>query len=197
MNTDLTAQPTPTLAPVAVPEGGWRDGDWVVVLDAFGRPFLFERGEAAWTGAYGFARSDEQMNRSSVIHVHAPREDDPARPVHAEPVTAPLPSEAVVAALDAAAGCTSSVGDAPNEMVWSCGYVARLVTGLVEADRRHTVSHVTAADERARDEGTVRVPRTTMARLANAFNDAGGYQKVPAALGQAISDVTAPLDGFR
>lgn len=110
-----------------------------------------------------------------------------ARP---EPVVAPLSTEAVdldairtewlvhCGACDAGLliSCTCSIRDHRPAMLALVNEVERL-RGLVPED----------------DEDTVRVPRRTVARLANAFNDAGGYQQVDPPLAVAISEVTAVL----
>lgn len=96
MSTDDT---TPTPAPVAVPEGGWRDGDWLVLDD-----------RGVWHGSDDGLLHDERgrvvdadyvFRRGHVVYVHAPREaygepnDTTQHAPRTEPVTAPLPSEAV------------------------------------------------------------------------------------------------------
>lgn len=73
------AHPAPTPAPVAVPEGGWRDGDWLVVDDgnvwraSEGGDFRNEHGRPVIDGVVDYV-----LREGSVVYVHAPRED--ARP---------------------------------------------------------------------------------------------------------------------
>jgi hypothetical protein len=150
---------TPTPAPVAVPEGGWRDGDWLVLDD-----------RGVWHGSDDGLLHDERgrvvdadyvFRRGHVVYVHAPREaygepnDTTQHAPRTEPVTAPLPSEApgsrahmvriIADRLDAIHVPESADRDSVE---MDAEEIARdlLAAGYT----------LPAADQRARDEGTVR-----------------------------------------
>lgn len=149
----------PKPAPVAVPEGGWRDGDWLVLDD-----------RGVWHGSDDGLLHDERgrvvdadyvFRRGHVVYVHAPREaygepnDTTQHAPRTEPVTAPLPSEApgsrahmvriIADRLDAIHVPESADRDSVE---MDAEEIARdlLAAGYT----------LPAADQRARDEGTVR-----------------------------------------
>lgn len=212
MTTDPTARAQSTPAPVAVPEGGWREDDWFALSS--GHAYLLQ-GDGRWEvfGAgrplgisYAEVSFEEWAAEGKVEIVHAPREDAPRpEPDHEatvlperfprvqgrcpscgrgslmlasggyvtcasfscrdpeaaskvldesnpEPVVAPLPTEAkeaVVAELRRRAAAFKG----GNEGVRSAYLNAADLIDRLD---------LPAADQRARDEGTVRVPRRSI-----------------------------------
>lgn len=167
MSTDDT---TPTPAPVAVPEGGWRDGDLIQIRFSNGDYEVVERRDGFF-GDYADGEISRWMERAMVVSVIAPREaygepnDTTQHAPRPEPVTAPLPSEAVEAlawvfmrdrwftGLDEErdeAHCDHMISN--YGATWSPWQDALRDARAVLA-AGYTLP---AADQRARDEGTVR-----------------------------------------
>ena len=137
----------PTPAPAAVPEGGWRDGDWVVAVTGI----VYRTNGSEWVrGSWAEDLRWFDDNLSEIVYVHAPREN--ARP---EPVVAPLPSEAEALA-QVASGYDdltwANLRKAPEAVDLWLGVAGRILAAgyrLVPVD----------------DEDTVRVPKEELDTL--------------------------------
>jgi hypothetical protein len=153
MSTDDT---TPTPAPVAVPEGGWRDGDWLALID--GRVWHVSDDALLHDERGRIMDADYVFRRGYVVYVHAPREaygepnDTTQHAPRREPVVAPLPTEAVRA-----------LAAALYRLEWEADLYATPRGATTERYERRArrltaaLPHLLpAADQRARDEGAVR-----------------------------------------